>query len=137
MAARNSEAIVNGNYILIANPENRRAQYFQSALSRCGLPFAIVVSYEELLSGQIELGSVLQEDSLLRIESPGENFAVEKLLLQLGAQFSDQQSADYQTMCADEIDALENDLGLIRNPCLLYTSPSPRDKRQSRMPSSA
>ena len=27
-------------------------------------------------------------------------------------------------------------LGLIR-PCLLYTSPSPRDKRQSRMPSSA
>ena len=24
-----------------------------------------------------------------------------------------------------------------RNDCLLYTSPSPRDKRQSRMPSSA
>ena len=24
-----------------------------------------------------------------------------------------------------------------RSPCLLYTSPSPRDKRQSRMPSSA
>ena len=24
-----------------------------------------------------------------------------------------------------------------RNGCLLYTSPSPRDKRQSRMPSSA
>ena len=24
-----------------------------------------------------------------------------------------------------------------REPCLLYTSPSPRDKRQSRMPSSA
>ena len=26
---------------------------------------------------------------------------------------------------------------IINNPCLLYTSPSPRDKRQSRMPSSA
>ena len=25
----------------------------------------------------------------------------------------------------------------VRYPCLLYTSPSPRDKRQSRMPSSA
>ena len=25
----------------------------------------------------------------------------------------------------------------VQNPCLLYTSPSPRDKRQSRMPSSA
>ena len=29
------------------------------------------------------------------------------------------------------------DLGLIYDVCLLYTSPSPRDKRQSRMPSSA
>ena len=27
--------------------------------------------------------------------------------------------------------------GTRRHPCLLYTSPSPRDKRQSRMPSSA
>ena len=27
--------------------------------------------------------------------------------------------------------------GQLRCPCLLYTSPSPRDKRQSRMPSSA
>ena len=27
--------------------------------------------------------------------------------------------------------------GLHCEPCLLYTSPSPRDKRQSRMPSSA
>ena len=26
---------------------------------------------------------------------------------------------------------------VVPNPCLLYTSPSPRDKRQSRMPSSA
>ena len=36
-----------------------------------------------------------------------------------------------------------NDLGadvshsILLQPCLLYTSPSPRDKRQSRMPSSA
>ena len=29
------------------------------------------------------------------------------------------------------------DLGPLRVSCLLYTSPSPRDKRQSRMPSSA
>ena len=27
--------------------------------------------------------------------------------------------------------------GYLNNVCLLYTSPSPRDKRQSRMPSSA
>ena len=28
-------------------------------------------------------------------------------------------------------------LAAMKTPCLLYTSPSPRDKRQSRMPSSA
>ena len=33
-------------------------------------------------------------------------------------------------------DANIGDVGTI-NGCLLYTSPSPRDKRQSRMPSSA
>ena len=31
----------------------------------------------------------------------------------------------------------ENKIIMIYNTCLLYTSPSPRDKRQSRMPSSA
>ena len=31
----------------------------------------------------------------------------------------------------------ETTLSRIGRPCLLYTSPSPRDKRQSRMPSSA
>ena len=28
-------------------------------------------------------------------------------------------------------------INIVDTPCLLYTSPSPRDKRQSRMPSSA
>ena len=32
---------------------------------------------------------------------------------------------------------IEADEGVLRDSCLLYTSPSPRDKRQSRMPSSA
>ena len=35
-------------------------------------------------------------------------------------------------------DSLATDrLASVATPCLLYTSPSPRDKRQSRMPSSA
>ena len=39
----------------------------------------------------------------------------------------------------EEFDALTEDPDLWNEPdnCLLYTSPSPRDKRQSRMPSSA
>ena len=34
-------------------------------------------------------------------------------------------------------DKILRDKGVFIIPCLLYTSPSPRDKRQSRMPSSA
>ena len=40
----------------------------------------------------------------------------------------------------DEIEdnvAIEISLAIEEDTCLLYTSPSPRDKRQSRMPSSA
>ena len=36
----------------------------------------------------------------------------------------------------DEVAALEAERKKLKT-CLLYTSPSPRDKRQSRMPSSA
>ena len=38
---------------------------------------------------------------------------------------------------ADVCDAKAIELSEKYNACLLYTSPSPRDKRQSRMPSSA
>ena len=36
----------------------------------------------------------------------------------------------------ERIDA-GGEFGIVNEDCLLYTSPSPRDKRQSRMPSSA
>ena len=38
---------------------------------------------------------------------------------------------------AEIVDQHVEKLSLDDEPCLLYTSPSPRDKRQSRMPSSA
>ena len=37
----------------------------------------------------------------------------------------------------NDIKDIKPDFIIVATPCLLYTSPSPRDKRQSRMPSSA
>ena len=37
----------------------------------------------------------------------------------------------------DQLPILFGEMDTLREHCLLYTSPSPRDKRQSRMPSSA
>ena len=47
---------------------------------------------------------------------------------------------DQQIAFSEKFGSLEKSLGFDRGggvTCLLYTSPSPRDKRQSRMPSSA
>ena len=53
-------------------------------------------------------------------------------VIQPGGSIKDQLSIDYCN---------ENGVAMVmtgtRHFCLLYTSPSPRDKRQSRMPSSA
>ena len=42
-----------------------------------------------------------------------------------------------RVLTADLRSAIRASPALLLNICLLYTSPSPRDKRQSRMPSSA
>ena len=42
----------------------------------------------------------------------------------------------FESMITSALDGLEVDASALK-ACLLYTSPSPRDKRQSRMPSSA
>ena len=60
------------------------------------------------------------------------------LFAPLVAVFLKLQSAEAKLVLAEEkIEALESRLRDESACCLLYTSPSPRDKRQSRMPSSA
>ena len=53
--------------------------------------------------------------------------------------FSTQVATDFRAQAVADLTAnLEVNFGMtVTKTCLLYTSPSPRDKRQSRMPSSA
>ena len=69
-----------------------------------------------------------------------------KELMALENQFEDRQIEDFTVGMADavELELLDEESRKIKAlyrrshcDCLLYTSPSPRDKRQSRMPSSA
>ena len=71
-------------FIVIGNPENRRIALFQTTLQRSGLPAATVVSYLDLLTGHQSLENVIQVGDIIRIESPGENFAVEQQFIALG-----------------------------------------------------
>lgn len=70
--------------VLVANPENRRAAFFQAALARAGLPPATVVPWLALLRGEADLAAAIEPGSLVRFESPGEDDDVERALIALG-----------------------------------------------------
>lgn len=71
--------------LVIGNPENRRVQLFCGAALRLRGAAPDVVSYRDLLAGKTRLEAHLRPRTLLRIESPGENFEVEKHLIARGA----------------------------------------------------
>ena len=72
--------------------------------------------------------------------NPGEWPSLEPLFDQLEQQLTDASDAaqlEQAILNWEELSAALAEEGSKRYICLLYTSPSPRDKRQSRMPSSA
>ncbi|MES2935670.1 MAG: hypothetical protein V4805_19530, partial [Pseudomonadota bacterium] len=70
--------------MIIGNPENRRVSLFQEALQQAGQQPAAVLPYLALLNNPSLLEDCLTSDVTVRIESPGENFEVEKRILALG-----------------------------------------------------
>lgn len=96
-------------FAVLGNPENRRVALFRAALAARGLPAAVEVAWIDLLAGRAPLDAVLAEVDVLRIESPGESFPVERELIALGA---DSPGA---ALSADAARALEEDLGRVRH----------------------
>lgn len=98
--------------IIIGNPENRRVTLFQEELKKKGLPQAEVIPYLSLLKKEISLSDYLQPKSLVRIDSPGENFQVEREIIALG------EICEGRDIGAS---ALEESLGEIRYPSLWFS----------------
>lgn len=74
---------------IIGNPGSRRIDLFQAALVRSGLSPATIVSYLDFIAGRARLEGVIREGGVLRIESPGQDFQVERAILGLGADVED------------------------------------------------
>lgn len=70
--------------LIIGNPENRRVTQFQQALHDFNLAPARIISYADILENRIALHDALAGVDCIRIESPGENFQVEKRILEMG-----------------------------------------------------
>lgn|GEM_PF-128770 len=71
-------------WVILGNPENRRVRFFQEALARKGQAPAEVIAWRAFLRAPEALGQMLRPGDVLRVESPGEDFEVERELLRWG-----------------------------------------------------
>lgn len=71
-------------FVLIGNAENRRVAFFQEALRRQKLAPATVVPWLDVIGERVDWPKLLSNQTALRLESPGENFDVEKALIATG-----------------------------------------------------
>src|SRR5262249_60756934 len=76
-------------FIVIGNPGGRRVELFQAALAELQLPQAQIISYLDLLSGKEDLPQSVRQGDVVRIESPGKDFEVERALIAAGADVDD------------------------------------------------
>ncbi|ADV65765.1 STM4014 family protein [Deinococcus maricopensis] len=70
--------------LLIAPPTGRRARAFQASLAALGWPPARVVSYLELLRGEVHLTDLVRPGTVVRFDSPGEHADTERALIERG-----------------------------------------------------
>jgi glutathione synthase/RimK-type ligase-like ATP-grasp enzyme len=80
--------------VVLCNPENRRAKMFGDAAGKIGVLRPDFISYNDVLDGKVTLSQVLTSTTLLRIESPGENFDTERKLIARGASVSDNSKCE-------------------------------------------
>jgi hypothetical protein len=100
-------------WVIIGNPENRRVKFFQEALASRGQSPALVLSYIDLLTGRRSVDEIPRR-CLVRIDSPGENFLVEKLLLAAGRDAAAEEGSP--VIDGRQIDQLPEDPGRILFP---------------------
>lgn len=71
-------------FLILGNPQNRRVGLFADALAEAGQPAPEVVSWLDYLRDPSVLEEAGQGERLMRIDSYGENFEVERELLRRG-----------------------------------------------------
>lgn len=116
------------NYLIIGESGSRRVVQFKDAMARRGLTGPRVVSYLDFISGSVLLNELVEPGDVVRIESPGKEFEVERALLRLGVQqgmrensvsSNGRQQAQNADVCSNrtlterEVDTLTFDRGLI------------------------
>jgi hypothetical protein len=118
--ARATEA---ARFVVIGNPAGRRVELFQSALASLGLPPARVVAWADLLAERVHLADVVERGDVVRLESPGKDFDVERAILAGGAREADEEDPAgriYDRASRRAVESLPFDKGLILYPRQWY-----------------
>jgi hypothetical protein len=100
-------------FVLIANPENRRASFFTDACQQAGMPAPCVLPWRLVLLDDFPLAGHLAEAGALRIDSPGEDFEVERQLIQLGSDPA-REEALWPWISSADAAVLKDDHGRVR-----------------------
>lgn len=101
-------------FVVIGNPENRRVGLFQAALAAQGQPPAEVVSWLDVARSFEKLEALSADPAIVRIDSAGEDFEVDRELLKAG--YEDALASGATTLEPAKVDALAYDRGLIVCP---------------------
>ena len=98
--------------------------------------FEAVIEGEDVVSDQKNFIRFFEAFLLVFATTTGEDW--NKVMFECGRQPTDTPvPCDPEKNCGSRFATIYFMVLVVGNSCLLYTSPSPRDKRQSRMPSSA
>lgn len=100
-------------FVVLGNPENRRVSGFAEACRSLGWTELVIVSWTEVLQDVRSFNETLRGASGLRIESPGENFQVERALIALGSDEAGEEK-NWPSISSNDAEMLQEDHGRLR-----------------------
>src|SRR5688572_21812522 len=118
-----SASDTSNRFVVVGNPGSRRVELFAAAATAAGLPPPIVAAWTDLLAGRSSLYDVVRAGDVVRLESPGRDFEVERAILAAGAEESDPDDptdGTYDRAGRDAIDSLSFEKGRILWPRQWY-----------------
>lgn len=97
-------------FVTVTNEGCRRLAFYRDALQKLGFHAPVVVPYSDLLARKVHLQEVIREGDIVRLESPGRDWGVEKALLLRGVEAAAREN-QFRWLRAKEVEALEFDKG--------------------------
>src|SRR4030095_16971297 len=77
--------------VVLCNPSTRRVELFSRSLFDLGLPPPRLIPYIDILDNRVDLAKEISAGSIVRLESPGKDFQVERRLLEWGETKAEEQ----------------------------------------------